>query len=144
MPQMGDKRQLWASGAYRSNRLELSRQPRLHVLDADRLARRMEDHMHSDVQDQIRELEELRLPELQARFAEIVGEPTGPRTTAEWQRCARTVAIRHSPRTEDLRDPFPWCPRSSAMGPSKSRSGESMDSSRPSSSTSRRGDRVDG
>jgi len=32
--------------------------------------------MHSDTQDQMHELEELRLPELQARFAEIVGEPT--------------------------------------------------------------------
>ncbi len=32
--------------------------------------------MHSDIQDQMHELEELRLPELQARFAEIVGEPT--------------------------------------------------------------------
>lgn len=32
--------------------------------------------MHSDIQDQMKELEELRLPELQARFAEIVGEPT--------------------------------------------------------------------
>ena len=32
--------------------------------------------MPSDIQDQMHELEELRLPELQARFAEIVGEPT--------------------------------------------------------------------
>ena len=32
--------------------------------------------MHSDIQDQMHELEELRLPELQARFAKIVGEPT--------------------------------------------------------------------
>ena len=32
--------------------------------------------MHSDIQDQMHELEELRLPELRARFAEIVGEPT--------------------------------------------------------------------
>ena len=32
--------------------------------------------MDSDIQDQMHELEELRLPELQARFAEIVGEPT--------------------------------------------------------------------
>lgn len=76
MPQMSDKSQLWASAAYRANHLELSRQPRLHVLDADRLTRRTEDHMHSDIQDQMHELEELRLPELQARFAEIVGEPT--------------------------------------------------------------------
>lgn len=32
--------------------------------------------MRSDIQDQMHKLEELRLPELQARFAEIVGEPT--------------------------------------------------------------------
>lgn len=32
--------------------------------------------MANDIQDQKHELEELRLPELQARFAEIVGEPT--------------------------------------------------------------------
>lgn len=36
----------------------------------------MEDHMPSNIQDQMHELEELRLAELQARFAEIVGEPT--------------------------------------------------------------------
>lgn len=32
--------------------------------------------MHNDIQAQMHEIEELRLPELQARFAEIVGEPT--------------------------------------------------------------------
>ena len=32
--------------------------------------------MPSDIQRQMHEFEELRLPELQARFAEIVGEPT--------------------------------------------------------------------
>jgi hypothetical protein len=61
---MGDKSQLWASGADRSNHLELSRQPRLHVLDADRLPRRMEDHMRSNIQNQMHEFEELRLPDL--------------------------------------------------------------------------------
>jgi hypothetical protein len=76
MPHTGDKGQLLADHAGRSNDLELSRDARLHVLDADRLPRRTEDHMHSDIQDQMHDLEELRLPELQARFAEIVGEPT--------------------------------------------------------------------
>ncbi|MBK8012139.1 MAG: hypothetical protein IPK13_12385 [Deltaproteobacteria bacterium] len=58
------------------NQLELSRQPRLHVLDAERLFRRTEDHMPSDIQDQMPQLEVLRLPDLQACFAEIFGEPT--------------------------------------------------------------------
>ena len=76
MPQTGDQGQLLAAHADGSNDLELSRQPRLHVLDADLLSRRTEDHLHSDIQDQMHELAGLRLPELQARFAETVGEPT--------------------------------------------------------------------
>ncbi|MDH5493141.1 MAG: hypothetical protein OEY14_14395 [Myxococcales bacterium] len=45
--------------------------------------------MHSNIQDQMHELEELRLPELQARFAEIVGEP---RRTPNKQYLLRRIA----------------------------------------------------
>jgi hypothetical protein len=80
MPQTGDKGQLLAVHADGSNDLDLSGDARLHVLDADRLPRRTQDHMHSDIQDQIRRalqayLDQAGEQEVAALFSESTSVP---------------------------------------------------------------------